>query len=135
MLATEDDDIPVNAIHAFVKIARGGSERAARALGATRVQQRPLRGCVLQDYSGADLMERRYTWSELKEFGGFCDAVAEPLDTVSFTASEMRGRKHPEANRIVVGTLISNFAYSRRTAFSTLWQEPLSCSLRPVSEY
>ncbi|WFU14844.1 LysR family transcriptional regulator [Bradyrhizobium sp. CB3481] len=112
-MATEDNEVPINAIRVFVTIAREGSvTRAAGALGATQSSvSRYL--AVLEDYLGADLMERRGRRSELTEFGRlFANTVAEPIDTVYFTAKRMRRRNRPDANRIVVRTSLSTFAYS-----------------------
>lgn len=112
-MSAEDDEVPLNAIRAFVMIAReGGVTRAASALGATQSSvSRYL--AVLEDYLGADLVERSGRRSELTEFGRlFANTVAEPLDTVCFTARRMRRRNRPEANRIVVRTSLSTFAYS-----------------------
>ncbi|MGY3622009.1 LysR family transcriptional regulator [Bradyrhizobium sp. USDA 10063] len=112
-MAAEHDEVPLNAIRVFVTIAREGSvTRAARALGTTQSSvSRYL--AVLQDYLGSDLVERRGRQSELTEFGRlFASTVAEPLDTVLFTAKRMRRRNRPDANRIVVRTSLSTFAYS-----------------------
>ncbi len=112
-LATESDEVPLNAIRVFVTIAREGSvTRAAHALGMTQSSvSRYL--AVLQHYLGTDLIERRGRRSELTEFGRlFANTVAEPLDTVCFTAKRMRSRIQPDANRIVVRTSLSTFAYT-----------------------
>ncbi|TWB87286.1 LysR family glycine cleavage system transcriptional activator [Bradyrhizobium macuxiense] len=112
-MAAEHDEVPLNAIRAFVTIAREGSvTRAATALGTTQSSvSRYL--AVLQDYFGMDLVERRGRRSELTQFGRlFVNTVAEPLDTVCFTAKRMRRRTQPGANRIVVRTSLSTFAYS-----------------------
>ncbi|ANW02950.1 LysR family transcriptional regulator [Bradyrhizobium icense] len=112
-MAIEDDAVPLNAIRVFVAIAREGSvTRAASALGATQSSiSRYL--AVLQEYLGTDLIERRGRRSELTEFGRlFANTVAEPLDTVCFTAKRMRRRTRPDANRLVVRTSLSTFAYS-----------------------
>ncbi|WP_407175607.1 LysR family transcriptional regulator [Bradyrhizobium sp. STM 3562] len=112
-MASEDDGIPLNAIRAFVMIAREGSvTRAASALGATQSSvSRYL--AVLEEYLGTDLMERRGRRNELTQFGRlFANTVAEPLDTVCFTAKRMRRRNRPEANRLVVRTSLPTFAYS-----------------------
>ncbi|MBB4365307.1 LysR family glycine cleavage system transcriptional activator [Bradyrhizobium sp. CIR18] len=112
-MPAEHDDVPLNAIRVFVTIAREGSvTRAARTLGATQSSvSRYL--SVLQDYFGMDLVERKGRRSELTEFGRlFVNTVAEPLDTVCFTAKRMRRRNRPDANRIVVRTSLSTFAYS-----------------------
>ncbi|WP_439360491.1 LysR family transcriptional regulator [Bradyrhizobium sp. DASA03007] len=112
-MPAEHDDVPLNAIRVFVTIAREGSvTRAARVLGATQSSvSRYL--SVLQDYFGTDLVERKGRRSELTEFGRlFVNTVAEPLDTVCFTAKRMRRRNRPDANRIVVRTSLSTFAYS-----------------------
>jgi LysR family transcriptional regulator, glycine cleavage system transcriptional activator len=112
-MAAEHDDVPLNAIRAFVTIAREGSVTgAASSLGTTQSSvSRYL--AVLQDYFGTDLVQRRGRRSELTEFGRlFANAVAEPLDTVCFTAKRMRRRSRTDANRIVVRTSLSTFAYS-----------------------
>ncbi|MGY4363230.1 LysR family glycine cleavage system transcriptional activator [Bradyrhizobium sp. i1.7.7] len=68
---------------------------------------------MLQDHLGTDLMQRRGKRSELTEFGRlFANTVAEPLDTVCFTAKRMRRRDRPDVNRLVVRTSLSTFAYS-----------------------
>ncbi|MET3910102.1 LysR family glycine cleavage system transcriptional activator [Bradyrhizobium sp. S3.3.6] len=112
-MATEENDVPLNAIRVFVMIAREGSvTRAAHALGMTQSSvSRYL--AVLQDHLGTDLMQRRGKRSELTEFGRlFANTVAEPLDTVCFTAKRMRRRDRPDVNRLVVRTSLSTFAYS-----------------------
>ncbi|MCP3475600.1 LysR family transcriptional regulator [Bradyrhizobium sp. CCGUVB1N3] len=112
-MAAEHDEVPLNAIRVFVTIAREGSvTRAATALGTTQSSvSRYL--AVLQEYFGTDLVQRRGRQSELTEFGRlFVNTVAEPLDTVCFTAKRMRRRSGPGANRIVVRTSLSTFAYS-----------------------
>ncbi|MBO4228471.1 LysR family transcriptional regulator [Bradyrhizobium neotropicale] len=112
-MATDSDEVPLNAIRVFVIIAREGSvTRAAHALGTTQSSvSRYL--AVLQDYLGADLVERRGRRSALTEFGRlFANTVAEPLDTVCFTAKRMRRRTRPDANRLAVRTSFSTFAYS-----------------------
>ncbi|WP_213257624.1 LysR family transcriptional regulator [Bradyrhizobium sp. sBnM-33] len=112
-MAIEDNEVPLNAIRVFVTIAREGSvTRAASALGMTQSSvSRYL--AVLQDYLGTDLMERRGRRSELTEFGRlFANTVTEPLDTVCFTAKRMCRRNLPDANRLVVRTSLSTFAYS-----------------------
>ncbi|MVT54741.1 LysR family transcriptional regulator [Bradyrhizobium yuanmingense] len=112
-MAAEHNEVPLNAIRVFVTIAREGSvTRAASTLGTTQSSvSRYL--AVLQDYFGTDLVQRRGRRSELTEFGRlFANAVAEPLDTVCFTAKRMRRRNRADANRIVVHTSLSTFAYS-----------------------
>jgi LysR family glycine cleavage system transcriptional activator len=112
-MATETDEVPLNAIRVFVTIAREGSvTRAANALRMTQSSvSRYL--AVLQEYLGSDLMQRRGRRSELTEFGRlFASAVAEPLDTVCFTAKRMRRRNRRDTNRIVVRTSLSTFAYA-----------------------
>ncbi|WP_271567065.1 LysR family transcriptional regulator [Bradyrhizobium sp. CCBAU 11386] len=112
-MASDDNEVPLKAIRVFVAIAREGSvTRAASALGATQSSvSRYL--AVLQDYLGTDLIERRGKRSELTQFGRpFANTVAEPLDTVRFTAKRMRRRTRPSSNRIVVRTSLSTFAYS-----------------------
>jgi LysR family glycine cleavage system transcriptional activator len=112
-MAAEYDEVPLNAVRAFVTIAREGSvTRAANALGITQSSvSRYL--AVLQEYLGTDLVERRGRRSELTQFGRlFANTVSEPLDTVCFTAKRMRRRNRSDANRIVVRTSLSTFAYS-----------------------
>ncbi|MDA9408872.1 MULTISPECIES: LysR family transcriptional regulator [unclassified Bradyrhizobium] len=112
-MATEDDEVPLNAIRVFVMIAREGSvTRAANTLGTTQSSvSRYL--SVLQNYLGAELMQRRGRRSQITEFGRlFANAVAEPLDSVCFTAKRMRRRARTDTNRIVVRTSLSTFAYS-----------------------
>ncbi|MCC8964790.1 LysR family transcriptional regulator [Bradyrhizobium sp. Pear76] len=112
-MAAEHDEVPLNAIRAFVTIAREGSvTRAASALGTTQSSvSRYL--AVLQDYLGTDLVERRGRRSQLTEFGRlFANTVAEPLDTICFTAKRMQRRNRSDPNRIVVRTSLSTFAYS-----------------------
>ncbi|MGY4167803.1 LysR family transcriptional regulator [Bradyrhizobium sp. USDA 4529] len=112
-MAAEHDEVPLNAIRAFVTIAREGSvTRAAGALGTTQSSvSRYL--AVLQDYLGTDLVERRGRRSQLTEFGRlFANTVAEPLDTICFTAKRMQRRSRSDPNRIVVRTSLSTFAYS-----------------------
>ncbi|MGY8635553.1 LysR family transcriptional regulator [Bradyrhizobium sp. 14AA] len=68
---------------------------------------------MLLGYRVTDLIARGGKRSELTEFGRlFANTVAEPLDTVCFTAKRMRRRTRPSANRIVVRTSRSTFAYS-----------------------
>ncbi|MCP1835462.1 LysR family glycine cleavage system transcriptional activator [Bradyrhizobium sp. USDA 4532] len=112
-MAAEYDEVPLNAVRAFVTIAREGSvTRAANALGITQSSvSRYL--AVLQEYLGTDLVERRGRRSELTQFGRlFANTVSEPLDTVCFTAKRMRRRNRSDTNRIVVRTSLSTFAYS-----------------------
>lgn len=112
-MAAQDDEVPLNAIRAFVTVAREGSvTRAACSLGTTQSSvSRYL--SVLRDYLGADLIERRGRRSDLTEFGRlFANAVSEPLETVAFTAKRMRRRAAAGTNRIVVRTSLSTFAFS-----------------------
>ncbi|WP_092303746.1 LysR family transcriptional regulator [Bradyrhizobium sp. Ghvi] len=112
-MAAQNDEVPLNAIRAFVTVAREGSvTRAATALGTTQSSvSRYL--SVLRDYLGADLIERRGRRSDLTEFGRlFANAVSEPLETVGFTAKRMRRRAAAGTNRIVVRTSLSTFAFS-----------------------
>ncbi|TCU32828.1 LysR family transcriptional regulator [Rhizobium azibense] len=110
---TPPDQVPLNAIRVFVAIARERSvTRAAAALGTTQSSvSRYL--AVLEEYLGADLIERRGRRSELTDFGRlFESTVAEALDTICFTAQRMRRRTVNGVNRIVVRTSLSTFAYS-----------------------
>ncbi|MCA1386013.1 MULTISPECIES: LysR family transcriptional regulator [unclassified Bradyrhizobium] len=112
-VAAQDDEVPLNAIRAFVTVAREGSvTRAATTLRTTQSSvSRYL--SVLRDYLGADLIERRGRRSDLTEFGRlFANAVSEPLETVGFTAKRMRRRADAGTNRIVVRTSLSTFASS-----------------------
>lgn len=110
---TETDEVPLNAIRVFVTIAREGS--VTHAASALRMTQSSVSRylAVLQEYLGSDLMQRRGRRSELTEFGRlFANTVAEPLDTVCFTAKRMRRRNRRDTNRIVVRTSLSTFAYA-----------------------
>lgn len=112
-MAAEHNEVPLNAIRVFVTIAREGSvTRAASTLGTTQSSVSHYLA-VLQDYFGTDLVQRRGRRNELTEFGRlFANAVTEPLDTVCFTAKRMRRRIRTDANRLVVHTSLSTFAYS-----------------------
>lgn len=112
-MAGEEQELSLNAVRAFVMIAREKSvTRAARALGTTQSSvSRHL--AVLEGFLGSQLIERRGRYTELTEFGRlFANAVSEPLDTIFFTAQRMRRRDRSEANRIVVRTSLSTFAYT-----------------------
>lgn len=107
----ESQAIPLNAIRAFVAIARERNvSRAAIALGTTQSSvSRHL--AVLEDYLGASLLERRGRSTELSDYGRlFANAVTEPIDTVCFTARRMRRVKSGDVNRLVVRTSLSTFA-------------------------
>ncbi|WP_159593803.1 LysR family transcriptional regulator [Chelativorans xinjiangense] len=109
----DDEALPLNSVRAFVTIARERNvTRAARALGTTQSSvSRHL--AVLESYLGAQLIERRGRYTELTEFGRlFANAVSEPLDSIFFTAQRMRRRDRADANRIVVRTSLSTFAYT-----------------------
>ena len=108
----ERETLPLNAIRVFVTIARGESvTRAAEVLGITQsAASRHL--AVLERHLGAKLIERRGRNSALTDFGKlFADAVGEPLDAIAFTVQRMR-RGRTDANRIVVRTSLSTFAYT-----------------------
>lgn len=110
---SDEEELSLNAVRAFVQIARERSvTRAAISLGITQSSvSRHL--AVLESYFGAKLVERRGRYSELTEFGRlFGEAVAEPLETILFTAQRMRRRDRTEANRLVVRTSLSTFAYT-----------------------
>lgn len=112
-MAASDQDVPLNAIRAFVTIARERSvTRAAQALGTTQSSvSRYL--AVLEEYLGADLIERRGRNTELTDFGRlFANTVSEPLDTICFTSQRMRRRGPVDYNRIVVRTSLATFAYT-----------------------
>ncbi len=109
----EEKDLSLNAVRAFVQIARDQSvTRAAKNLGITQSSvSRHL--AVLEDYFGAKLIERRGRQSQLTDFGRlFADAVAEPLDTILFTARRMRRHDRKDANHLVVRTSLATFAYT-----------------------
>lgn len=106
------DALPLNAIRAFVMIARESSVTgAARALGITQSSaSRHL--AVLERYLGAKLIERRGRQTVVTEFGRlFAEAVGEPLDSVAFTVQRMR-RSRADGDRLVVRTSVPTFAYS-----------------------
>lgn len=109
----DEEDLSLNAVRAFVQIARDRSVTgAAKSLGITQSSvSRHL--AVLETYLGAKLIERRGRYTELTEFGRlFGEAVAEPLETILFTAQRMRRRDFNEAHRLVVRTSLSTFAYT-----------------------
>lgn len=108
----DKDALPLNAIRVFVTIAREESvTAAAKALGITQsAASRHL--AVLEKHLGAKLIERRGRNSALTDFGRlFADAVGEPLDAIAFAVRRMR-RGRADANRIVVRTSLSTFAYT-----------------------
>jgi len=110
---SEEDELSLNAVRAFVQVARERSvTRAAKALGITQSSvSRHL--AVLEAYLGMKLIERRGRYSDLTDFGRlFADAVAEPLETILFTAQRMRRRDSNDVNRLVVRTSLSTFAYT-----------------------
>ncbi|WP_085044036.1 LysR family transcriptional regulator [Ensifer aridi] len=110
---SEEQDLSLNAVRAFVQVARDSSvTRASKTLGITQSSvSRHI--AVLEDYFGAKLIERRGRQSQLTDFGRlFADAVAEPLDTMLFTAKRMRRNGRKDANRLVVRTSLSTFAYT-----------------------
>lgn len=110
---TKENDLSLNAVRAFVQVARDSSvTRASKTLGITQSSvSRHL--AVLEDYFGAALIERRGRQSQLTDFGRlFADAVAESLDTILFTAKRMRRHDQTETNRLVVRTSLSTFAYT-----------------------
>ncbi|GLS33084.1 LysR family transcriptional regulator [Neomesorhizobium albiziae] len=109
----EEKDLSLNAVRAFVQVARDNSvTRASKTLGITQSSvSRHL--AVLEEYFGAKLLERHGRQSQLTDFGRlFAGAVAEPLDTIFFTAKRMRRRDGKDANRLVVRTSLSTFAYT-----------------------
>jgi LysR family glycine cleavage system transcriptional activator len=107
-----DEAVPLNAIRVFVAIAREMSvTRGAAALGITQsAASRHL--AVLETYLGSRLLARRGRSIELTEFGRlFFDAIADALDSISFTSRRMRqGGEQP--NRLIVRTSLPTFAYS-----------------------
>lgn len=110
----EEKDLSLNAVRAFVLVARDNSvTRASKTLGITQSSvSRHI--AVLEEYFGAKLLERRGRHSQLTDFGRlFADAVTEPLETILFTARRMRRRGGgKDANRLVVRTSLSTFAYT-----------------------
>jgi LysR family transcriptional regulator, glycine cleavage system transcriptional activator len=112
-VVTEDTDVSLNAVRAFVQVARDNSvTRASKALGITQSSV-SRHVAVLEDYFGAKLLERRGRQSQLTDFGRlFAEAVSEPLDTILFTARRMRRHDQGGANRLVVRTSLSTFAYT-----------------------
>lgn len=119
----KNDALPLNAIRAFVTIARESSvTRAAKTLGITQsAASRHL--AVLERHLGAKLIERRGRNSALTDFGKlFAEAVSEPLDEIAFAVQRMR-RGQTGDNRIVVRTSLATFAYTtlipNLQAFST----------------
>ena len=111
-MTDENDAIPLNAIRVFIMIARETSvTRAAQVLGITQsAASRHL--AVLEGYLGTKLIERRGRYTELTDFGRlFAEAVSEPLDSIAFAVQRMR-RSRAEANRLVVRTSLSAFAYT-----------------------
>jgi LysR family glycine cleavage system transcriptional activator len=109
----DDKDLSLNAVRAFVQVARDKTvTRASKTLGITQSSvSRHI--AVLEEYFGAKLLERRGRQSQLTDFGRlFADAVAEPLETILFTARRMRRGDRKDANRLVVRTSLSTFAYT-----------------------
>ncbi|MDQ0472652.1 LysR family transcriptional regulator [Labrys wisconsinensis] len=109
----DNGDLPLNAVRAFVQIARdGGVTRASRSLGITQSSiSRHL--AVLEAYFGTKLIERRGRQSVLTDFGRlFADAVTEPLESILFTAKRMRRNDRAGTSRLVVRTSLSTFAYT-----------------------
>lgn len=110
---TEEKDLSLNAVRAFVQVARDNSvTQASRTLGVTQSSV-SRHVAVLEAYFGAKLIERRARRSKLTDFGRlFADAVAEPLDTILFTAKSMRRDNRRDANHLTVRTSLSTFAYT-----------------------
>lgn len=110
-LTADNQDVPLNAIRAFVAIARERSvSKAARALSTTQSSiSRHL--LVLEEYLGASLFERRGRMSDLSDYGRlFAGAVSEPLETICFTAHRMRRKNLADVNRLVLRTSLATFA-------------------------
>ncbi|NTE68135.1 LysR family transcriptional regulator [Agrobacterium tumefaciens] len=107
------DDISLNAVRAFVQVARDNSvTKASKTLGITQSSV-SRHVAVLEEYFGAELLERRGRQSQLTDFGRlFADTVAEPLDTILFTARRMRRSDRSGVNRLVVRTSLATFAYT-----------------------
>lgn len=110
---SDEQDLSLNGVRAFVQVARDGSvTRASKTLGITQSSV-SRHVAVLEDYFGAKLIERRGRQSQLTDFGRlFADAVAEPLDTILFTARRMRRNDRAGSNHLVVRTSLSTFAYT-----------------------
>jgi LysR family glycine cleavage system transcriptional activator len=113
MTLAEEKDLSLNAVRAFVQVARDNSvTRASKTLGITQSSV-SRHVAVLEEYLGAKLIERRGRQSQLTDFGRlFSDAIAEPLDTILFTAKRMRRNDRKDAKRLVVRTSLSTFAYT-----------------------
>ncbi|WP_132589994.1 LysR family transcriptional regulator [Rhizobium sp. YTUHZ044] len=110
---TDDRDLSLNAVRAFIQVARDSSvTRASKTLGITQSSvSRHL--AVLEEYLGTKLIERRGRQSQLTDFGRlFADAIGEPLDTILFTAKRMRRNGRKDGNRLVVRTSLATFAYT-----------------------
>ncbi|TCM76703.1 LysR family glycine cleavage system transcriptional activator [Rhizobium sp. BK068] len=113
LLVTDDRDLSLNAVRAFIQVARDSSvTRASKTLGITQSSvSRHL--AVLEEYLGTKLIERRGRQSQLTDFGRlFADAIGEPLDTILFTAKRMRRNGRKDGNRLVVRTSLATFAYT-----------------------
>ncbi|WP_221129723.1 LysR family transcriptional regulator [Rhizobium lentis] len=109
----DDRDLSLNAVRAFIQVARDSSvTRASKTLGITQSSvSRHL--AVLEEYLGTKLIERRGRQSQLTDFGRlFADAIGEPLDTILFTAKRMRRNGRKDGNRLVVRTSLATFAYT-----------------------
>jgi LysR family glycine cleavage system transcriptional activator len=113
MAEDKEKDLSLNAVRVFVQVARDGSVTgAAKTLGITQSSV-SRHVAVLEDYFGAKLIERRGRSSHLTDFGRlFSDAVAEPLDTIQFTARRMRRHDGSDDQRLVVRTSLVSFAYT-----------------------
>ncbi|PRD43763.1 LysR family transcriptional regulator [Phyllobacterium phragmitis] len=110
---TDERELSLNAVRAFVQVARDNSiTRASKTLGITQSSV-SRHVAVLEEYFGAKLLDRRGRQSQLTDYGRlFADAVAEPLETILFTARRMRREDGENANRLVVRTSLSTFAYT-----------------------
>lgn len=123
-MANKEYEVPLNAIRAFVIVAREKSVTgAAKILGIPQSSvSRYL--ATLEGYFGTALVERRGRGSDLTEFGRLlANTLAEPMDTICSTAQRMRRGARTDVNRVVVRTSLATFAYTmlipNLQAFST----------------
>lgn len=109
-MAGDAGEVPLDAI----RVCAATHEEAYaphRSIGNVTRLRGPL-SCRAQDYLRKDLSARRGKRSELTDGMLFANTVAEPLDAVCFSAKRMRRRTRPSADRIVLRTSLSTFAYS-----------------------
>ena len=112
--------LPLNAIRAFVMIARESNvSRAALVLGITQsAVSRHL--AVLESYLGAKLIERRGRNTTLTDFGRrFAEAVGEPLDAIALPSFHDSGSKALAPDDLTAKSCRSCSGAMIRTASST----------------